>query len=513
MAQDWSGKMFSFNAFVNWINRNNDQIVQQSEISDFLKSQKAPSIFTEYFNTINSDVDIESFRNNVANIIEEEFAKGNENIELSFVSKKQAKQFKKFTKEQERLDKQEEAKYWEDTKLELQRRYGWKFKNKDEFNQTFELLKKECQESGGFINEKFNNLPVTHTITNDGFQLSGGYDVELPYNFVMPDMDWSSNPDIFHNLSYYENTFSQTSQEHLPKGYNVQEVFEKGKTIGLGISEAHNSGYSGKGVNYAIIDSGITDHNALKFKENHNFNNSEIFMHGNAVSYIAQEIAPQADCYYYAAWGQDMGTKVIEDLKAILEKNKTLPDDKKIRVISMSMPLYGGEEARQLADELEQQGCWVLTSGKDGDSKKFGYLEKINPNGEVDDFNNYQIAWENNSKNFDNLYISSGDRTVPDPNGEDVFRHDSVASQSWAIPVLAGYYVLACQADPAMNKDKFYQLANQTARVIESTEPIYKGEGDDARLVGRTTDKIQIKVIDINALLQAIENEKSQQAQ
>ena len=64
-----------------------------------------------------------------------------------------------------------------------------------------------------------------------------------------------------------------------------------------------------------------------------------------------------------------------------------------------------------------------------------------------------------------------------------------------------------------MNKDKFYQLANQTARVIESTEPIYKGEGDDARLVGRTTDKIQIKVIDINALLQAIENEKSQQAQ
>ena len=110
-------------------------------------------------------------------------------------------------------------------------------------------------------------------------------------------------------------------------------------------------------------------------------------------------------------------------------------------------------------------------------------------------------------------YISSGDRTVPDPNGEDVFRHDSVASQSWALPVLAGYYVLACQADTTMNKDKFYQLANATARTVESTEPIYQGEGDDARLVGRTTDKIQIKIIDINALLQAIKDEKSQQVE
>ena len=64
-----------------------------------------------------------------------------------------------------------------------------------------------------------------------------------------------------------------------------------------------------------------------------------------------------------------------------------------------------------------------------------------------------------------------------------------------------------------MNKDKFYQLANKTAKIIESTEPIYDGKDDNAKLVGRTTDKIQIKVIDINALLQAIEEEKSQQAQ
>ena len=176
----------------------------------------------------------------------------------------------------------------------------------------------------------------------------------------------------------------------------------------------------------------------------------------------------------------------------------------------MSMPLYGGEEAKQVVAELEAQGVWVYYSGCPED-RNIGYLEKINPNGDPDDFNNYQIS----CGIAGGLYVNSGDRTVPDPSSPDAYRHDSAASQSWSIPVIAGYYTLACQADPSMTKERFMELAEQTARVQQSTMPnevcIGEDPSDENAWIkqGRTSETVDIKIIDINALLQAIETEKN----
>ncbi len=332
---------------------------------------------------------------------------------------------------------------------------------------------------------------------------------DLEFNNV----DLSQYTEAFKRIKFNEKTFAKVSPEHLPDGFNPLEILEKGKTIGLGIDEAHNMGYTGKGVSYAIIDSGTLDsngkqHNDIHFKE-YNISKSADksgldHFHGRAVSYIAQEIAPNADCYYYATHnGENMNEPVLDNLKAILEKNKSLPDNEKIRFVSMSMPLYGGEEAKEVVKELEKQGVWVYYSGCPEDNQ-FGYLEKINPNGNINDFDNFQIHIGGENM----LYVNSGDRTVADWSSPTAYRHDCMASKSWSVPVIAGYYTLACQADSSMTKEKFLELANKTAQVKESTKPIRVGEGDNSVQISRTTETVPIKIIDIKALLQAIEKEK-----
>ena len=62
------------------------------------------------------------------------------------------------------------------------------------------------------------------------------------------------------------------------------------------------------------------------------------------------------------------------------------------------------------------------------------------------------------------------------------------------------------------------RLAEETAQVKQSTEPIYVCVGDESNendwvQQGRTEETVPIKIIDINALLQAIENEKAQRAE
>jgi hypothetical protein len=104
---------------------------------------------------------------------------------------------------------------------------------------------------------------------NTGRFYTSGTDFQ---NIVFDDVDLSKYGEAFKHITFNENTFAKVSPEHLPPGFNPQEVLEKGKTIGLGIDQAHTNGYTGEGVSYAIIDSGTLDangeqHNDTKFED------------------------------------------------------------------------------------------------------------------------------------------------------------------------------------------------------------------------------------------------------
>mgnify|MGYP004516952233 CR=1 FL=1 len=525
--------MFNLSALIRMINTNNDQYIQKDEIKNFVEKQKSPSVFNEYFASIGSDINISEFSEQMYQIADKAKADTGNSPDIKFKSNADKKEYEKCSLEV--------IKEINDIKDECYGAYGYKTSNKADFDRIFIKLLKESAKEGNIqrVYEKFEKLEMKQPVSVDYIKDTRRYDVQLPTGVILSaDIDWSNSREVFNFLSFDDKNFSNTPKEHLPEGYDPKQVFENGKTSGLGIDEAHANGHTGEGVSYAIIDSGTLDykgnqHNDIKFKE---YNVSKYaagevnHYHGRAVSYIAQEIAPQADLYYYATNnGGEMDAPVLDNLKQILEKNKSLPDDKKIRFVSMSMPLYGGEEAKKVVAELEEQGVWVFYSGDCKDKKKIGYLGKKDPMENPNDFDNYQIekgsgieimpdGTVNTIIRENLLYINSGDRTLPDPSSPTAYRHDSRASQSWSIPVVAGYYTLACQADPSMTKDKFMRLAEETAQVKTSTIPISKCVGDpdnedDWVPDGRSEQTTNIKIIDINALLKAIEAEKEQKAE
>ena len=63
--------MVDFNSIIKLINTSNDKIIQISEIETYLKTTKNESIFTDYFASINSDIEIEIFENNLKRIDKE----------------------------------------------------------------------------------------------------------------------------------------------------------------------------------------------------------------------------------------------------------------------------------------------------------------------------------------------------------------------------------------------------------------------------------------------------------
>lgn len=521
--------MFNLSALIRMINTNNDQYIQKDEIKNFVEKQKSPSVFNEYFASIGSDINISEFSEQMYQIADKAKADTGNSPDIKFKSKADKKEYEKCSFE-----------VINEIKDECYGIYGYKAEDKTAFNRIFVKLLKEAVREGSIEKayKKFEKLEMKQPVSVDYIKDTRRYDVQLQAGVALSeDIDWSNSREVFRFLSFDDKNFSNTPKEHLPEGYDPKQVFDNGKTSGLGIDEAHANGYTGEGVSYAIIDSGTLDskgnqHNDIKFKE---YNVSEYatgevnHFHGRAISYIAQEIAPKADLYYYATNnGGEMDAPVLDNLKQILEKNKSLPDDKKIKFVSMSMSLYGGEEAKKVVAELEAQGVWVFYSDCKEDSQT-GYLGKKDPMGNPNDFDNYQI--ENGSRidimpdgtvdtiiRENMLYVNSGDRTVPDPSSPNAYRHDSRASQSWSVPVLAGYYTLACQADPSMTKEKFMRLAEETAQVKTSTIPISKCIGDpdnDYDWVdnGRSEQTTNIKIIDINALLKAIEAEKEQKAE
>ena len=219
-------------------------------------------------------------------------------------------------------------------------------------------------------------------------------------------------------------------------------------------------------------------------------------------------IATESDLYFFAERQNFEKKDWWDDLKSVFAKilkiNEWLPNNEKIKVISISGPLYW-KWVEEIVKKLKNSWVWVLDSGEFW--KSFWYLEKKDPMWDSNDFDNYQhCLWR--CKRFlrksDALFVNSGDRTLADPKSTTAYRHDCNACASRAIPVVAGYYALACQAAPTMTPEKFKKLARETAHEIDST--IRHEKNGKVKRSERTT---KIKVIDIKALIQKIEEEKN----
>ena len=399
--------------------------------------------------------------------------------------------------------------------------WGWKFSSREEFEKAYYSMLDDCRKNGGYVFERMQQLQPNGPVSAEWIRENcawGG--LTLPTS-PLPDIDWSQSRESFAYIKYYEDTFSGTSMNHFPDGYNPQTVFENGKKLGLGLDEVHEMGYTGKGCSVAVIDGVLdTNHNDFKVKSNtvSGFaQNEPSSFHASAcVGLLGGKttgVAPDADIYYFATSSKSHEAHISSQtdmLKNILEINKTKPDNEKIRVVSISASVGQDAETQKVLEELRNSGVWVLSANEFREN--FGYLTKKDPMKSPDDYENYQICnWNDNNgkENRDALFVNSGDRTVPAPeNGENSFRHDAQASQSWAIPVIAGYYALACQADPSMTPDRFIKLAHQTAYQAQSPVPQVSGDPKKPTIT-YSKETVPIKIIDINALIKEIEAQKA----
>lgn len=289
----------------------------------------------------------------------------------------------------------------------------------------------------------------------------------------------------------------------LPAGFDPAAIMEMGKNPGLGVRALHQTGITGKGVGIAIIDQGLlVDHveyqDRLRLYEEIHCIDAEAALHGSAVSSIAVGktvgVAPEADLYYIAAshfrdeWvkaerkdqvGQNDYTVIAKAIDRILEVNRQLPKEKRIRVISISLGWmpgeYGYEEVTEAVERAKQEGVFVISTEMESTHGLRCMGLGRDPQADPDDPGSYGTSsWYKTyldvTPGRPTLMVPMDSRATASPTGAADYAFYRTGGMSWAVPYLAGLYALACQVHPEVTPEEFWARALETGDVIEVTD-------------------------------------------
>jgi len=302
--------------------------------------------------------------------------------------------------------------------------------------------------------------------------------------------------DLF--FSTFDDRTIWPAADKMPAGFDWKQIMELGKNPGLNIRALHGEGITGKGVGIAIIDQPmLVDHqeytDRIQLYEEINVDPaSPSEMHGPAVASIAvgktTGVAPEADLYYIGSWTGDWATDgsngftynfryYAQAVHRILQINQQLPEDRKIRVISMevgwSPDQAGYDEITAAVKEAKAAGLLVVSSSLE---EAFGF--KFNGLGRAsladpDKFESFEpgIWWAksfyNGQKFSKTLLVPMDSRTTASPTGVGDYVFYREGGWSWSIPYIAGLYTLAAQVKPDITPDVFWSAALKTGRTIE----------------------------------------------
>jgi subtilisin family serine protease len=281
--------------------------------------------------------------------------------------------------------------------------------------------------------------------------------------------------------------------DKMPPEFDWQEILEIGKNPGLGIRELHDKGITGEGVGIAIIDQPLlVEHQEyagqLKLYEEMHKVTGSASMHGPAVASIAVGdtvgVAPEADLYYIATllcYDRREETAdfscLAESVYRIMEINKNLPEDRKIRVLSMSIgwgpESKGYEEIKAAAAQARDEGMLVVCSSIESvHGFKFHGLGR-EPMSDPEDSNSYQPGswWAQEYYDGDALFtnrllVPMDSRTTASPHNLDEYVFYREGGWSWSIPYIAGLYALSAQVDPTITPAEFWALALSTGQTV-----------------------------------------------
>jgi hypothetical protein len=307
-------------------------------------------------------------------------------------------------------------------------------------------------------------------------------------------LDLSKSEDTLFHADFDSKTQWPPSDK-MPVGFDWQKIMETGKDPGLGVRALHDQGITGKDVNIAIIDQTlIIDHmeypeRIRHYEEINVVPGTPSQMHGPAVASIAVGktvgVAPDATLYYIATWmfnpldpkKNETYEYYTQALHRIMEINQQLPENQKIRVISMSIGLdpagTGLNEFISAIGQAREAGIFVITVDLE---KIYGWNimglgrdSLSDPN----DFQSYEPPdyWKQLffDAGFppDTLLIPMDSRTTASPTGKNDYVFYRQGGMSWTAPYLAGMYALAVQVKPDITPEQFWETALQTGKTIQ----------------------------------------------
>ena len=305
--------------------------------------------------------------------------------------------------------------------------------------------------------------------------------------------------------------------ESLPVDFDPDALLRLGKDPGLGLRQLHGEGITGKGVGIAIFDQALLAEHVeyggrlRLYQAYHGAAQSPASMHGAAVASIALGetvgVAPEALLYFIA---DDLGTGseenfvrdltwYAEDVERLVSLNETLPEDERIRVISMSVGWVPGDRGAEALEEAIARAraagiAVVCVNSRDPLLPWTGMGRR-----RYGSYNNRAdflpgVFWEENlysgeySGKESTLLVPMDRRTTASPAGEDAYAYFAEGGMSWAVPYVAGLYALACQVKPEVTYEEFLSATQATARPVsiwkdEKTEYCYGKAVDPAALL------------------------------
>ena len=474
--------MVDFNSIIKLINTNNDKIIQKSEVETYLKQQKNESIFTGYFASINSDVEVKTFKRELKRI---------------------DKEFKSYEKKEAKADKKH-------------------FKSEGYFDyQNWQPETKVAR-----------SLDDIGAGSHNGIKDARGYDIS--------GLDLTKEELL--NLCIDKTTILSDEQQAIideytekmkDPGLGIRALHEQGFT-GKGVKMAIIDQPLGEHQEYS---SNIAEHNDVNATE---VGWTKASMHGAAVTSIAvgetTGVAPDASVNYYSAVNLSTDPKDIEFYRAnflreiennkddigyveflqnelnninpefgvssnqpyvdainqILDKNEKLPENERVSVVSISWGFDkfapGYEELQEALARAKEQGVFIVSTALE---EHYGFSTcgaNRNPQTDPNDPKSYEAGafWKDYAKsnpqskeyNDNYLLVPMDHRTVADFTDGNSYRYEgNDGGMSWSTPWLAGTYVLAKQANPNITPEEFWKVALETSDECRNN--------DDNAYVGR----------------------------
>ena len=226
-------------------------------------------------------------------------------------------------------------------------------------------------------------------------------------------------------------------------------------------------------------------------------NEQKTSMHGSAVSSILVGkncgVAPKSDLYYIASdfcIDKNLCKNTIRSIDRILEINKNLPQNEKIRVISISRGYnptdFDYDLFKEKIAEAAKQGVFVVTVSFNRDHDLPFNTGAPNINGDPDDPKSYSTSsWMpfKDKEELPSLWFPQHNRTVAGFTSDSVYTHNFIGGASWQIPWIAGCYALCCQVKPDITPEMFMNLAFETGDILNESPENTRPDKENARIV------------------------------